>query len=208
MAENCIVFGKSGSGKSTSLMNFAEDEIMLINVVGKKMPFRKSFRYAAAVSDPDLIKASLKKMVDKKIKIAVIDDAGYLMTNLFMKNHTAKDSFKLFNDLADLMWGLLTFVRDELPEDVFVIWMFHEETSDLGEVKIRTIGKLLDQKCCIEGLCSVCLHCIVQNGKHYFTTQSNGMDIAKSPLGMFEDELIPNDLKFVCDTMKSYWGIK
>lgn len=205
MAENCIIFGKSGSGKSHSLINFKEDEITLVNVVGKKMPFRKSFKYAAQVSDPDMIKAALKKM---PTKVAVIDDAGYLMTNMFMKGHTGKDQFKLFNDLADMVWGLFNFIRYDLPEDVFVFWVFHEETSDLGEVKIRTIGKLLDQKVCLEGLCTVCLHCIVQNGKHYFSTQSNGLDIAKSPSGMFEEELIPNDLKFVCDTMKSYWGIK
>ena len=204
MAENVIIFGKSGSGKSRSLINFEKDEILLINTIGKRLPFGMSFKYAAPLDDIAKIKAALKKM---PVKIAVIDDAGYIMTDMFMRGHTGKDQFKLYNDLADAIWGLFNFVKNELPDDVFVYWIFHEETSDLGETKVRTIGKLLDQKVCLEGMVTVCLHCMVKNGKHIFTTQSNGMDIAKSPEGMFEDE-IPNDLKFVDETMRNYWGIK
>ena len=163
-----------------------------------------SFKYAAPLDDIAKIKAALQKM---PTKIAVIDDAGYLMTNLFMKGHGKGDQFKMYNDIGDAIWGLFNFVKNELPDNVFVYWIFHEETSDLGETKVRTIGKLLDQKVCLEGMVTVCLHCMVKNGKHIFTTQSNGMDIAKSPEGMFEDE-IPNDLKFVDETMRNYWGIK
>lgn len=204
MGQSVIIFGKSGSGKSRSLINFKEDEITLINTIGKLLPFSKKFRYSATVSDAEVIKAALKKM---PTKTAVIDDAGYLMTTMFMKQHTQKDSFKMFNDLADMMWNLFCFIKDDLPQDIIVYWMFHEETSDLGETKIRTIGKLLDQKVTLEGMVTICLHCVVNNGKHVFVTQSDGTDISKSPEGLWDSLEIPNDLKAVDDAIRSYWGL-
>lgn len=204
MAQSVIIFGKSGSGKSRSLIGFKEDEITLINTIGKLLPFSKKFKYSATVSDPDVIKASLKKM---PTKVAVIDDAGYLMTTLFMRSHGKGDQFKMYNDLADMMWNLFVFVKDELPQDVMVYWMFHEETSDFGETKIRTIGKLLDQKITLEGMVTICLHCVVKNGKHIFLTQSDGTDISKSPEGLWEDLEIPNDLKAVDSAIRKYWGL-
>ena len=204
MAQSCIIYGKSGAGKSRSLINFKEDEITLINTIGKMLPFPKKFKYSATVSDPEIIKASLKKM---PTKIAVIDDAGYLMTTMFMKSHGKGDGFKLYNDLADMMWNLFCFVKDDLPQDVIVYWMFHEETSETGEVKIRTIGKLLDQKVTLEGMVTICLHSVVKNGKHIFITQSDGMDISKSPEGLWSELEIPNDLKAVDTAIRKYWGL-
>ena len=78
MAEAILVYGKSGSGKSRALKNFAEDEILFVNVISKRLPFQKEFNYELKTTDYNLIKGKLKAM---PCKIAVIDDAGYLMTN-------------------------------------------------------------------------------------------------------------------------------
>lgn len=207
MGECVIIYGKSGSGKSRSLKNFAEDEIFLINVIGKRLPFRSKFKYEITTDDVNKIKNGLKKM---PVKSAVIDDAGYLMTNAFMRGHSApksgSSSFDLFNNIADSFWGLLTFIKTELPDDVLVYITIHEDTTDFGETKIRTIGKLLSEKVCIEGMSTVVLRCIVRDGKHLFITQSDGSDISKSPEGMFERE-IENDLKAVDTTVREYWGL-
>lgn len=207
MGECVIIYGKSGSGKSRSLKNFAEDEIFLINVIGKRLPFRSKFKYEITTDDVNKIKNGLKKM---PVKSAVIDDAGYLMTNAFMRGHSApksgSSSFDLYNTIADSFWGLLTFIKTELPDDVLVYITIHEDTTDFGETKIRTIGKLLSEKVCIEGMSTVVLRCIVRDGKHLFITQSDGSDISKSPEGMFERE-IENDLKAVDTTVREYWGL-
>lgn len=207
MGECVIIYGKSGSGKSRSLKNFAEDEIFLINVIGKRLPFRTKFKYSMNTDSISKIKNGLSKM---PVKTAVIDDSGYLMTNAFMRGHSApksgSSSFDLFNNIADSFWGLLTFIKAELPEDVIVYLTIHEDTTDFGETKIRTIGKLLSEKVCIEGMSTIVLRCMVRDGKHLFITQSDGSDISKSPEGMFELE-IDNDLKFVDDTIRSYWGL-
>ena len=207
MGECVFVYGKSGSGKSRSLINFGEDEIFLVNTIGKRLPFRSKFKYEIKTDDFSKIANGLRKM---PTKTAVIDDSGYLMTNAFMRGHSAPKSgsstFDLYNDIADSFWSLITVIKNELPDDVIVYMIMHEDTTDYGETKLRTIGKLLSEKVCIEGMSTVVLRCVVRDGKHLFLTQSDGSDISKSPEGMFKLE-IENDLKFVDDSIRSYWGL-
>ena len=202
-----MIYGRSGSGKSRSLKNFSEDEIFLVNVVGKPLPFPGRFKYTVKTDSYGTIQKGLKTM---PTKAAVIDDAGYLLTNTFMRGHSApksgSSSFDLYNGIADAFWGLLRFIQDELPEDVIVYLLMHEATSDYGETKLRTIGKLLDEKVCVEGMVSIALRCMVEGDRHYFRTQSSGMDISKSPEGMFDLE-IENDLKMVDTRIREYWGL-
>lgn len=202
MGRCILIYGKSGSGKSRSLKNFAEDEIFLVNVARKDLPFRKKFKYQIRTDNPAKIVKGLQQM---PVKTAVIDDAGYIMSNQFMRGHsnTQTNKFDLFNDIGDNFWRLLMVIR-ELPEDVNVYLMMHEASNDYGDVKLRTIGKLLDEKVCIEGLTTICLRCRTDGTRHYFRTQSDGYDISKSPEEMFELE-IDNDLKLVDDTIREYY---
>ena len=207
MGVGVLIYGRSGSGKSRSLKNFSEDEIFLVNVLGKPLPFPGRLKYQMKTDSYKTIQSGLAKM---PTKISVIDDAGYLLTNTFMRGHSApksgSSSFDLYNDIADAFWGLLRFVQDELPEDVIVYLLMHDATSDYGETKLRTIGKLLDEKVCVEGMVSIALRCMVEGDRHYFRTQSSGMDISKSPEGMFDLE-IENDLKAVDTRIREYWGL-
>lgn len=205
MGEPILIYGKSGSGKSRSLLNFGDDEIFLINVLNKRLPFPKRFKYGGSSDDVAIIEAGLKKM---STKTAVIDDAGYLMTNLFMRSHGKGDQYQLYNTIADTMWGLMNFIKTELPDDVLVYVVMHEDVSDIGESKLRTLGKLLDSKVSLEGMVTICLRSAVIGGKHVFITNSNGSDVCKSPEGMWNEEMIPNDLKAVDERIRSYWGIK
>lgn len=155
----------------------------------------------------DTIMAGLQKM---PTKVAVIDDAGYLMTNEFMKRHSGgkkgSSSFDLYNDIADSFWNLLNSVK-VLPDDVIVYIIMHEDTNDYGETKLRTIGKLLNDKVCIEGMCTVVLRCVIEGDQHYFLTQGTGTDVSKSPEGMFDELKIENDLKAVDERIRLYWGL-
>ena len=197
-----LIYGRSGSGKSRSLKGFGEEEIFLVNVVGKPLPFPGRFKYTAKTDNYNTIRKGLSTM---PTKAAVIDDAGYLLTNTFMRGHSApksgSSSFDLYNDIADSFWGLLRFIQHDLPEDVIVYILMHENTSDYGETKLRTIGKLLDEKVCIEGMVTICLRCMVEGDRHF-----SGMDISKSPEGMFDLE-IENDLKAVDTRIREYWGL-
>lgn len=201
-----ILYGRSGSGKSRSLKNFGTDEIFYVNVEKKMLPFKGKFKYTLVSEDTNLISSQLRKM---PCKTAVIDDSTYIMVNQFMRRHRGKQGssqFDLYNDIADFIWNLFETVRS-LPDDVIVYIIMHEETNDYGTTKIRTIGKLLDDKVQPEGIVTVCLRCVIDNGKHYFLTQSDGTDPTKSPEGMFDSDKIENDLKYVDTKIREYYGI-
>ena len=202
-----LIIGKSGQGKSTSLINFEENEIALINVSKKPLPFRKKFKSTRDTDNYEEIKGLLSQTVKNSI---VIDDASYLITNMFMNKHSSAGAgnavFAMYNNLGDEFWRLIEHIKTLEPNKVVYVIM-HEERSEFGEIKPKTIGKLLDEKVCIEGMFTIVLRCMADKGRHFFRTQTDGMDVAKSPYGMFEQYEIANDLKLVDQTIRAYWGI-
>ncbi len=203
-----LIYGKSGSGKSRSLKNFNDDEILFVNVEGKLLPFRKKFKYEIKTDNIFRIIEQIHKM---PCKVAVIDDAGYLMTHHFMENHKAKKgnaSFEMYDTIADTMYTLVKKIKDDVDPDKIVYIMMHEDTDDFGATKLRTIGKLIDNKVCLEGMVTICIRCMSDGGKHFFRVQTNGMDITKTPEDMFDVPEIENDLKLVDDTIREYYGLE
>lgn len=201
-----ILYGKSGSGKSRSLKFFEDDQILFINIEGKTLPFKMTFKYICRTDSVETIITQLKKM---PCKTAVIDDAGYLMTHHFMENHRNKKgnaSFDMYDDIADKMYFLVQRIKKELPDDVIVYIILHEDTNEMGDTKLKTIGKLIDNKVCLEGMVTICIRCMSDNGKHFFRTQTDGFDITKTPEDMFQDVEIDNNLKFVDDTIREFYG--
>lgn len=206
-----IIYGKSGSGKSRSLKFFAPDEILYINVESKALPFRQQFKFVAKTDNVTQIQGQLAKMSDAKVRTAVIDDAGYIMTHLFMKNHRFMKGgaqFDMYNEIADSMYNLVKFVKEELPDDNIVYIIMHEDTSDMGMTVLKTLGKLLDQKVCLEGMVTIVIRCMSKDGEHFFRTVTDGNDITKAPEELFEDEQIDNNLKFVDEKIRDFYNIK
>lgn len=208
MAIPVLVLGKSGSGKSASLRNFGEDELALINVMHKPLPFKKQFK---SVANTDDYMDIMKKIFATEKKAIVIDDAGYLITNYFMNNHSKAGQgnavFSLYNELADKFWTLIEFIKNRLPDDKIVYVIMHEDKNEFGDIKPKTIGRLLDEKVCVEGLFTIVIRATVESGKHIFLTQSDGADVTKTPIDMFEDAEIDNDLKLVDTTIRDYYGL-
>lgn len=206
MGLGVLIIGKSGSGKSTSLRNFKKDEVGIINVMNKPLPFRSDLQ-AVQLTDYNDVKRVLAKAQAKSI---VIDDAGYLITDMFMTRHSSTGKgnavFELYNDLADNFYNLVRFV-DQLPPEKIVYFMMHEDKNDFGDISPKTIGKLLSEKVDIAGMFTICLRCVCEGEKHLFRTQSSGFDPAKTPIGMFDEPEIENDLKLVDDTIREYYGM-
>ena len=111
-----------------------------------------------------------------------------------------------FNELQSDFFNLIDLVS-ELSEDVIVYFLSHLETRDDGRQKIKTIGKMLDEKITIEGMFTTVLKTYVADGKYSFLTQNSGNDTVKSPLGMFNSFAIDNDLKYVDDKIRNYYQI-
>ena len=208
MAIPVLIIGKSGGGKSTSLRNCVDNENWnLINVLGKPLPFKGKI---PSVATDDYTQV-MKCLAGSTAHSIVIDDAGYLITNYFMKNHSSKGQgnaiFTMYNTLADNFWNLVEFIK-KLPDDKIVYIIMHEDTDDYGNVKPKTIGKLLDEKICLEGMFTIVLRCIQENGKHLFVTQADGGAVSKSPMGMFEELEIDNDLLYVDNKIREYYGLE
>lgn len=208
MAQPVLIIGRSGTGKSTSMRNFKSDELALINVEGKPLPFRGKFDSTMKTDNY----ATITKGIDQtKKKVIVIDDAGYLLTNQFMKGHSSSGAgnaiFSFYNDLADKFWALIHHIKDEVPEDKIVYLMMHEDADDLGKVKPKTIGKMLDEKVCVEGMFTIVLRSIYEDGKYLFRTQTDGNDVVKTPIDMFSEKEIDNDLKVVDQTIREYYNL-
>ena len=207
MAEMVMVIGKSGAGKSHALKTMDPERTLVVNVCGKRLPIPTQFKYFFKSMNMNVIRDQLKKM-PSNIKAVVLDDFGYIMTDLFMKGHSGGDQFKLYNAIGDTVYNFFNFVRDELPDDVIVYVIMHEDENDNGSIKPRTIGKLLDQKVCLEGMVTVCLRAMAtKDGRHIFRVQSDGTDVAKTPEGMFEGTEIENDLAMVDKRIREFWNI-
>lgn len=197
-----LIIGKSGSGKSCSLREFTKN-IYIINVLGKELPFKNAPRYATT-DDYETVK---KHLFQTKMATCIIDDCGYLMTNQFMKNHSTTGAgnavFSLYNSIGDNFWSLIQFVKTSLPPNKIVYFMMHEDKNDAGDIKPKSIGKMLDDKVCIEGMFTIVLRC----SDHKFFTQATDGDIAKTPMEMFKTVEIDNDLKVVDDVIREYYNL-
>lgn len=208
MAIPVLIIGKSGSGKSASMRNFKKEELDIINVIGKDLPFRNDF----VTYNTDNY-AKIKQAIGKsKKKIVVIDDVGYTITNEFMKKHSKNNSgnaiYNMYNVIADNFWELIEFCRTYPEKDKIIYFMMHEDKNDQGEIKPKTIGKLIDEKCVLEGYFTIVLRCASEKSRHFFLTQTDGTDVTKTPIGMFKDMEIDNDLKMVDQTIREYYDLE
>ena len=201
MAVLVMIYGQSGTGKSTSLRNFTNDEVAVINVSGKPLPFRSKL----TTYDTDSytkISSALNKIERKSI---VIDDATYLMVNEFMR--TAKVAgYQKYTDMA-VNFNSLVAQASQLASDKIVYFLGHSDLKEDGTEHFKTIGKMLDNYVTVEGKFTIVLKTVVQDGKYYFSTHNSGQDTVKSPLGMFADNYVDNDLKAVDTIIREYYGI-
>ena len=196
-----LVLGESGTGKSASLRNFKPEDLKVINVANKPLPFKNKFE---SIPTDNYSKIIGELKLNKK-KVVVIDDAQYLMANEFMRRAIER-GFDKFIEIAQNFWSLVNAVKD-LPNDVIVYFMAHIERDANGNEKIKTIGKLLDEKITVEGMFTIVLKTNVNDGVYSFVTQNNGHDTVKSPIGMFPSIVIDNDLKYVDEKIRNYYEL-
>lgn len=196
-----LLIGQSGSGKSTSMRNFTKDEIAVINVLGKPLPFKSDIK-APKIDDYATILNQIKMTKKKTI---VIDDANYLITNEFMNKSSVK-GFDKYNEMGNNFFNLINGIKNiEGGKTVYLI--MHEDTDENGNIKPKTIGKLLDDKVNIQGMFTVCIRSMFDNGNYIFRLKTNGQDCVKTPFGMFENDTMENDLKEFDKVVREYYEL-
>lgn len=196
-----LLIGQSGSGKSTSLRNFKGDEVAVVNVLGKPLPFKSDIKAGKCDDYATILKAIAKT----EKKTIVIDDANYLITNEFMNKSSVK-GFDKYNEMGNNFFNLINGIKNiEGGKTVYLI--MHEDTDENGNVKPKTIGKLLDDKVNIQGMFTICIRSMYDNGNYIFRLKTNGQDCVKTPFGMFDDEQMENDLKKFDKIVREYYEL-
>jgi hypothetical protein len=212
-----MILGQSGTGKTASLRNLPPADTLLIQAVKKPLPFRSKDWRPCTKGDPagsilvtDSSPVIVGAMQRTKKPVVVIDDFQYVLANEFMRRVLDQESgnaaFAKYNEIARHAWDIL-MAAGRLADSTRVYILAHTQQDDSGHVKAKTIGKLLDEKITMEGLLTIVLRTAVVNGQYLFSTQNNGLDTVKSPMGMFDTEHIPNDLAAVDSAVCEYYGL-
>lgn len=210
-----LVIGRSGSGKTYSLKNFKPEEIGVISVEKGRLPFKSdiktvrvpNFTGGEGMTDYAAINAAkyswiLQIIAKSKAKSIAIDDSQYLLVNELF-DRAGEKGYDKFTGMAANFRNLIHGINEMPDEDKIVYFLHHSELDTDGREKVKTIGKMLDEKLTIEGCFDIVLYC----QDHEFYTQANGQSTAKSPEDMF-DVKIPNDLKAVDTAIREYYGMK
>lgn len=207
-----MVLGESGTGKSTSLRNLKPDNTLLIQAVRKPLPFRAAgwAPYSKATKKGQIITTDTPAYIERAMReidrpVVVVDDFQYVLANEYMRRSDEK-GFEKFTDIGRHAWDILRAATD-LADNRRVYILAHTASDEFGRTKMKTIGKLLDEKITPEGLVTIVLRTVVRDGQYLFATQNSGSDTTKSPMGMFADLLIDNDLAAVDAAICDYYGI-
>ena len=224
MSEKILILGETGCGKTRSLKNLDPKSTFLINTIGKPLPFKGWKASYQAITEngtkgnmvkthnSEQIVKTMKFVSEKRpeIKTIVVDDTQYVMSYEFMERAKEK-GFDKFIEIGKHMFEVL-ICPDNLRDDLTVIFLAHCEESGSGgsiKTKIKTIGKMLDEKITIEGMFTVVLLSAVykiDDGLRYcFVTKNDGTTTVKTPEGMFKSPIIDNDLNEVLKTMDAYY---
>lgn len=216
------IVGATGTGKSTAIKHLNPEETYIINVAKKELPFRGSEKLYNTenknykeIEDANEISRQLRIISDKAphIKNIIIEDSNYIM-GFNMVNKATEVGFTKFSVMAKDMVDLFRTAR-QLRDDITVFYLTHPEEimdgSDVIGYKIKTAGKLIDNQVLLEGLLTVCLYTLVEEGKdgtatYQFVTNRYRKYPAKSPDGMFQEVKIPNNLQIVADSLTNYYN--
>lgn len=217
MAIPVLIIGRSGSGKTYSLKGFNDfsDSIGVISVEKARLPFKSGIKVARIPKYEDSpniqtaaqISQARYSFVERAIKSAkcktiVIDDSQYLLADEFF-DRAKENGYQKFTDIALNFRNLIHNINNMGEDDKIVYFLHHSEDDGAGREKVKTIGKMLDEKLTVEGCFDVVIYCRDQ----CFYTQGDGISSAKTPEGMFDSVEIPNDLKFVDDRIREYWNL-
>lgn len=221
MASKILVLGESGSGKTTSTRNLDPKSTYIINCIGKNLPFkgwRDKYREGKGgnlfrSSNWEEVVSCMNAVSQQRpeIKTIIVDDAQYVMLFEFMSRAKEK-GYDKFTEMAQHVFELV-IAPERLREDLTVIYLWHSEDIYSGGVtktKVKTVGKMLDEKLSVEGLFTIVLLAGSRKGEfgieYVFLTNNDGTSTAKSPDGLFDKLVVENDLNMVLNKIKEYEG--
>ena len=212
MSYATLVLGESGTGKTCSLRNLDPKNTLLIQPVRKPLPFRSTgWKEIKQKGDGNNIlvcsnpQAIINCMHASPFDVIVVDDWQYILASMYMAARNVK-GFDKFTEIGGAGFDIAK-AASELGENKRVYVLAHTTSDEFGNTRIKTLGKLLDDKIVVEGMFTTVLRTHVENARYLFSTQNSGSDTVKSPMGMFSEQYIENDLAAIDRVICDYYGI-
>lgn len=208
MAQLLLILGESGTGKTCSLRNCDPAKTAIVSPTGKALPFKTpegGFETLSNTTDAATICEFIREQVINGKDLIILDDMQYILifANLARAFETG---YTKFTEFAKNYTTIIQACA-ELPQWVTVVFMSHTENNE-GIIQVKTTGRFLRETLSVEGMFTTVLRTVVQEGRYGLLTQNNGHDTVKSPLGMFDSDIIDNDLLEIIRTIKQYYDIK
>lgn len=207
------IMGESGAGKTTSMRNLDPKTTYYIDCdkkglswKGWKSQYNAENKNYMRTDDKDKVLVLLQGINEKcpNIKTVVVDTLNGIMVADEMRRSKEK-TYDKWLELGVAVYGIIDYaltVRDDLT----VIFVCHSQTvrddSGYNFTSIKTSGKMLS-KIMLESKFPIVLYAKCVDGRYVFETQAN-FSTAKTPLGMFADKTIDNDIVKVIEAIKEY----
>lgn len=202
MARLIFVLGHPGTGKTSSLRNLKKADVGYITVTGKELPFKTDITPVLAKTSKEVV-----ALVNKSKKpIIVVDDVNYIFTHQVFGRTNEKDQFKVFRDIGNDFYQLIETIVSK-PTDQNIYLFGHIELNDKNLIQLKTAGKTIRDNIAPEGLTNIVFEAVNDLGEFVFRVKSDGSGV-KTPMDMFEDSTVENDLKIVNDKINQYYKVK
>lgn len=224
MAQLVFIGGASGSGKSTSGRNLNPDTTLWINADQKALPFKKfkskyneeKGNYSKTSETAKIVEELKKAHKNEKVKEVIIDTWSRVMSDFILSLDFRKEKgFDKWARLSGSQYDLINTINEKMRDDI-IVYMFchidtHYDDAGFASERIVTQGKQLE-KLTPESFSSIVLYADIikipgQPNRHVFRTINKGTDTIKTPMGMFEEETIDNDLVIVSKAIREYYEI-
>lgn len=199
MARLIFVLGQPGTGKTTSLRNLKKEEVAYITVTGKELPFRSTIKPVKVKSMSEV----QKMLVAAKKPIVVIDDVNYLFTKEVFGASEKEDKWGVFDKISKDFYRITQTILDKDTDQNFYLFGHLEPETDT--LALKTLGQATRKNNNPEGWTNVVLESIVDETDEFvFKVKTDGSGV-KSPMEMFSETTVPNDLKIVDQKINAYY---
>ena len=211
MKPNVIIVGPSGSGKSSSMRNLDPKSTAVINTERKQLPFKNAneFMNVPVKSVSEFHTALDKAMESDKVDTIVIESFTSLIEIIYREAEIRYKGFDIWGYYNKEIGRILDKSKNSNKYVVFTaIDGVYDGDNGVEERYVAIDGNRWKKR--VEKEFVICLFTdtkATDEGVEYrFRTNTTGRDSAKSPMGMFLDLHIDNDLRKVISACKNYYS--
>lgn len=199
MARLIFVLGNPGTGKTTSLRNLKKEEVSYITVTGKELPFRSPIKPVPVRAMGEVA----KMVVASKKPIVVIDDVNYLFTKEVFGASEKEDKWNVYDKISKDFYNIVQSILNKDTEQNFYLFG-HLENPENNLLELKTLGQATRKNNNPEGWTNIVFQSEVELDEFVFKVKTDGSGV-KSPMEMFDDATMPNDLKVINDKINAYY---